>query len=159
MYILSKQIEEDGPAAFERYRRYLNEARERLPPGVRAFTDSDWYFDSRDHRCPHDAWLEEVRIFEPYSGNRQEHRQTAIQARLLGAYHDGWIELSYRGVESYSFAVHQADQGHRDWLRDEVRLAADCGVIHEIEWCGGTETGRWSIHAADVEYRWIPQNP
>jgi hypothetical protein len=156
VYILSAQLEENPDTAFERYRLYLKQVWERLPPGAREFIEADWYFDSRDHRCPHDAWLEEARIFEPHSGARKENRHAAIQVRLLGAYHDGHIELSYREVSSYSFAVQRAGRGHRDWLHDEIRSGADGGVIHEIEWCGSQETGRWLIQAADVEYRWVP---
>ena len=69
-----------------------------------------WYKDPRDHRCPHDAWVEELMLDEPSSGDRHEHRTTKIRIRLLGAYHDGKIEFHYKGVTSYSFTSKPVDQ-------------------------------------------------
>jgi len=123
---------------------------------------SEWYYDPSDHRCPHDAWLEELRIRETGSGARQSKRSADIAVRLLGAHHDGHIELRYRDVRRYDCrlnhpnAVHVA---HADWRYDEFRLSEAGRLIHEIEWWHMGETGRWIIEAADVTFSWIPAKP
>jgi hypothetical protein len=80
----------------------------------------------------------------------------SLRARLLGAYHDGYIELLYPRVFAYRFDVIDSGHGHRDWRYDELRLSKDGHLIHEIEWCGLNEAGSWFIEASDVEYRWTP---
>lgn len=77
----------------------------------------------------------------------------AVQVRLLGAYHDGHIELHYADVSRYEFQGPTVRSGHGDWLWDEFRLADGGRVLHEIEWENG---GRWLIEAADIEHRWLP---
>jgi hypothetical protein len=80
----------------------------------------DWYKYPPDPRCPHDAWVESVTISEPSSGERQENRGLEIHIRLLGAYQDGTIEFTYRGVQNYSMQAMRDVAGHGDWLEDEV---------------------------------------
>lgn len=142
--------------AFENYARYLEANRDRFPPGAFDLATSDWYFNPGDHRCPHDAWLESVTILESASGERQEIRIVSIRVRLLGAYHDGHIELFYPRVFSYSLTMGDVTAGHRDWRYDELRLSETGALIHEIEWCGPFDTGRWLIEASDVVFEWIP---
>src|SRR5215472_10521062 len=86
---------------------------------LRECSRSDWYVSPEHHRCPHDAWVEAVTISEPASGERHQDRELQIQIRLLGAYHDGIIEFTYRHVQNYSFEG-SGITGHGDWLRDEV---------------------------------------
>jgi hypothetical protein len=105
----------------------------------------------------HDGWLETLSLTEPASGARAERRHLSLHLRLLGAYHDGFIELTYSKVFSYHLEVADGSQGHRDWRYDEFRLAANGMLIHEIEWSGATPTGSWLIEAADVAFRWVPQ--
>jgi hypothetical protein len=161
VYILTEQRddEENGDSAFARYRAYLALVRNKLPRGAYSLASSDWYFNSTDHRAPHDAWLDEVSIKEcPAAGDRA--RIIEIQIRLLGAYHDGWIHLRYKDVSRYRLELdpHPTDgaRGHRDWRYDEYRLAANGRVEHEIEWWGSGSTGAWVIEAADVEFTWEP---
>jgi hypothetical protein len=75
---------------------YLAANRERFPPGAYQLATSDWYFGFSDPRGPHDAWLEAVEVAEPAEGDRKQFRTVSIRIRLLGSYHDGWIELVYR---------------------------------------------------------------
>jgi len=112
---------------------------------------SGWYALPEDHRCPHDAWVEAVTISEKASGDRQERRELEIRIRLLGAYHDGTIEFTYKGVDEYSVQASVATYGHGDWLRDEVE---DCNgaIVHTIL----LVKGRLQIKAAEVEYRSTP---
>jgi len=106
------------------------------------------------HECPHDAWLESITIVEPSSGARNELRTAAITIKLLGAYHDGIIELHYPRVFEYRLNSFALDGGHRDWRYDEFRVDDKNRLVHEIEWCGKRETGSWLIIASDVEFKW-----
>jgi hypothetical protein len=141
---------------FEDYREYLAANRHRFPPSAFALATSSWYYGSSDHRAPHDAWLEEARIEEPASGERSERRVVALRVRLLGAYHDGHIELFYPRVYRYQLNLDFGEHGHRDWRYDEFRLTDEGHLLHEIEWSGRDDTGRWLIEASDVEFSWIP---
>jgi hypothetical protein len=144
------------------YRDYLESMRARFPPGAFTFATANWHYDATDPRCPHDAWVETLIISEPSSGERSEHRSIAIHLRLLGAYHNGHIEPSYRRVQSYSLETPAnaaglgaplEGSGHGDWLVDEVRLS-DLGlVLHEVLFARGS---RWLIECADITYQWRP---
>src|SRR6185436_10802262 len=107
---------DDVVGAFRRYQEYLRSKSDVFPPSAFALATSDWYFNFEDHRCPHDAWLETLDISEPSSGKRHEIRELCFNVRLLGAYHDGYIELRYPRVFGYSFNVGHGEDGHGDWL-------------------------------------------
>jgi hypothetical protein len=66
-----------------------------LPSTAFVFATAAWHYDPQDPRCPHDAWLERLTT-EELAPNQEDvqHRYVAIHARLLGAYHDRYIELS-----------------------------------------------------------------
>jgi hypothetical protein len=159
-FILSAQRDPETIAtAFQQYRAYLASNAASFPRGAHALATSEWYFDPRDHRCPHDAWLESITIAEPATGERGEQRVTAIRVRLLGAYHDGFIELFYPQVIRYSLSSPSSVRGLRDWRYDEFRLAPSGHMIHEIEWAGFSpdEVSRWIIEASDVKFEWVPR--
>jgi hypothetical protein len=146
--------------AFERYRQYLASIGDALPSGARGLATSSWYFDQSDHRCPHDARLENVAIAETGDSLSAQKRTVSINVRLLAAYHDGYIRFHYRNVLRYDLEFTEpkgsASFGHRDWLYDEFRISKHGRVEHEIEWSGPSRTGLWLIEAADVDFRWIP---
>jgi len=141
---------------FSAYYRYLEEVRDKLPENAYSFATAPWHYDPRDSKCPHDSWLEEMRIFEPAEGERQEVRRIKIVIRLLGSYHDGFIELSYPDVNKYIIETPESDfaSAHGDWIIDEIRLSEHGRVIHEIIFHRGT---RLLIESNDVIYRWISQ--
>lgn len=164
-YILTAQLldEDTGEQAFAQYQKYLDSVRDQMPPGALALATSRWYFDSRDHRAPHDAWLEAVHVAEApvaEDAHRRTPRHVRITVRLLAAYHDGYIELRYRDVTRYRIDLTpeqgRPGSGHHDWRYDEFRLAPGGRVEHEIEWWGSGPTSTWLIEAADVEYAWQP---
>lgn len=155
-YILSEQRDLDPKGSFERYRAYLETVRERFPVSAYALATSDWYFDARDHRCPHDAWLESSQLSESGTGERAETRDLSLTLRLLGAYHDGHIELFYPRVVSYFFDAANVEHGHGDFRYDELRVDDAGRLEHEIEWSSSGLTRRWRIVASDVIYRWTP---
>lgn len=155
-FILAAERRDDVLAAFSNYRKYVEGLRDRFPRGAYALAVSDWYFDFTNHRCPHDAWLEEVSIIEDSKGDRSEIRTSSIRIRLLAAYRDGFIEFRYPKVVRCDLRGHRIENGHRDWRYDEFRLSESGHLLHEIEWDGLGETGRWLIEADDVEYKWLP---
>jgi len=120
-----------------------------------ALATSDWYFNFNDRRCPHAGWLESLTLLEPSSGERNEIRHLSLSVRLLGSYHDGYIDLYYPRVYGYTLKFDDGDGGHRDWRYDELRVSQHGHLVHEIEWCKLDETGRWLIESSDVEFRWI----
>lgn len=146
----------DVVAAFDRYRAYLVSLRDSFPSSAYALATSDWYFNFQDHRCPHDAWLELLSLTEAVSSTPRESRGLSMRLRLLGAYHDGYIEILYPRVFAYRFDVIDSTRGHRDWRYDEFRLSKDGRVLHEIEWDGPNKTGSWLIEASDVAFQWVP---
>ena len=119
---------------------------------------SEWYFDPHDHRRPHDAWLDSITIAEHATGDETERRVTAIRVRLLGAYHDGFIELFYPQVIRYSLSSPSSLRGLGDWLYDEFRVDQGGDFINEVEWAGfpRDEGSRWIIESSDIEFHWIP---
>jgi len=132
-YYLSDELAENVVEAYRKYQQYLRQNEEEFPRGAFALGTADWYHNPRDHRCPHDGWLENLVISEVTHTNR---RRTTILTRLLAAYHDGYIELYYPEVHSYKFEGPSCSGGLGDWLSDEFRLAPSGRVIHEIEWAG-----------------------
>ena len=145
---------EEWQAGWSAYSAYLESIKGDLPQSAYEFATALWHYDFRDHRAPHDGWLEEVVVREPASGERKEERSLEIVARLFAAYHDGFIELTYSDVQNYSLASGVTrGGGHGDWLYDEIRLSEHAPVLHEIEWSSG---GLWLIECGDVAYKWLP---
>lgn len=161
MFILPKDFDEENPHEFslvrerhEQYRNYLESIAPKLPPSAREFALAAWRLDPTDHRCPHDSWVEHLRIFEEATGERREIRTAHIEVKLLGAYHDGYLDLKYKNVRGYSL-VKSAEYSdcHGDWLYDEVRLSENGRVLHEIEfWLKAS----WLIECEDIEFAWTP---
>lgn len=155
-FILLRDRPADSLDAFQagwaRHQRYLASIAERLPPSARAFALAEWHYDFEDPRCPHDAWVEQVEVLETGTGYRGEVRSLDLRVRLLGAYHDGHIELTYRAVHHYRIGSQRPDHG--DWLYDEIRLSPEGRVLHEIEFVGDT----WEIECQDVAYEWKPKS-
>jgi hypothetical protein len=163
-FILSTDLTEDAKdnfvlleSRFVAYREYLESVRESLPLAAYEFAVAEWHYNPEHHQCPHDAWVESLVITEPFSGERREKRNLEINLRLLGAYHDGYIDLKYQNVRSYSletpagFKMRPLNVGHGDWLTDEVRLSESGKVAHEIEFSRGS---RWLIECGDIVYQW-----
>ena len=156
-YILAGERDPDPKGSFDRYWEYLQVNQARFPQGAFALANSSWYFDAQNHRCPHDSWLEWVKVSESASGSSNENREISITIRLLGAYQDGWIEFQYPKVISYRLDISNGAAGHQDWRYDEFRLGDDGSLFHEIEWAGTGNNGRWLFQATDVEFNWIPK--
>jgi hypothetical protein len=144
---------------FADYRKYLESVREKLPLSAYEFAVAEWHYNSERHECPHDAWVESLVVSEPFSGERREKRSLEIRVRLLGAFHDGYIDLRYKSVQSYSletpaeFKMLPLNVGHGDWLKDEIRLSESGSVLHEVEFSRGS---KWLIECEDIVYRWSP---
>jgi hypothetical protein len=149
---------EEIKKAIAAYHAYLESVRDKLPVSAYDFAAAEWHYDYSDHRCPHDSWLESFQIHEPSTGDRHQEREIGIVIRLLGAYQDAHLELSYSKVRSYSLSGKtpvRPGGGHGDWLSDEIRLSEQGTVLHEIVFGSGS---RWLIECADVEVRWVPHS-
>lgn len=156
-YILTKDRPENSyeewQAAWAAYCAYLASIKDVLPEGAYDFATASWHYNFEDHRSPHDSWLETLLIREPSTGERRQYRSVEIMLQLLGAYHDGFIEIKYLDVQRYSLIKISDGSGHRDWLYDEVRLSEQRNVLHEIEWSQGNN---WLIEAKEMTYKWTP---
>jgi hypothetical protein len=169
-YILSRDLPHRDSLAFDKrwreqwrlYQEYLRSKRAAFRPATRDFALAPWHYDPQDHRCPHDAWLEHCTIHERVD-EVSHNRSIEIHIRLLGAYHDGYIELRYQEVERYSLDWFQADRrqrtihidGHGDWQTDEIRFSERGKIVHEIEWANTT---LWLIECNDIQYTWIDKD-
>jgi|SRR5262252_2989981 len=92
-----------------------------------------------------------------FLGERGQETKLSLDVRLLGAYHDGYIERRYPQVFRYALNVTDGERGHRDWRYDELRISDRGHLVHEIEWSGLHATGVWVIEASDLEFRWVPK--
>jgi len=164
-YILKTDLEQlRDPQLLDRqfraYFDYLETIRSSLSPTAYEFAAAAWHYDHEDHRCPHDGWVEKLEITERATGPRDEVRSIDTNLRLLGAYHDGSLELGYIDVAEYSLAIvaHSPSDrpriGHGDWLRDEITLTGGSLVRHEIEF--STEAS-WVIICRDLTWNWRPR--
>ncbi len=122
-----------------------------MPTSAYEFAAADWRMNTEDHRCPHDAWLEHIKIFEISSGERNQHRFSQIEIKLFGAYHDGYLFLHYKNVNQYSLNKIGKNKSHGDWLYDEIRLSENDFVLHEIEFANNAI---WQIECEDIEVKW-----
>jgi hypothetical protein len=152
----------DGDFHLDDYLAYLDAKRAEFPANALAFAAASWHYDPSHNHCPHDSWVDSLTIKEPAEGARQEIRDVEIVATLLGAYHDGVIEITYKNVQAYSLALARGagsgdiakfarTRGHGDWLIDEILVDDHGFVSHEIEF---DMAGRWMIRCRDIIYRW-----
>lgn len=132
------------------YETYLDSLKGLIPPSAYAFATADWHYDPHHSQCPHDAWVESLRITEEGTGDRHEHRKLSIQVTLLGAYHDGYIDFRYEEVSQYQITSNAPHHG--DWLYDEVRAGDHGQVIHEVE----LVRALWMIECRDISVNWRP---
>ena len=151
-YLLSENRHKDPLGYWQPYERYIDSVKDRMPPGaLKLALSRDWY-DFNVHSCPHDGWLEELRIIESDSASSLP-RFNSAEVRLLGAYHDGFICLRYPRLISMNIQTLELAKGFGDWLYDEFRLSEKGNLLHEIEWASGA---RWLIESDDVEVLWQP---
>ena len=112
----------------------------------------------QDSRCPHDAWVEFLNIFEDASGTRKQNRTVNIKLRLLGSFHNGYLELSYSNVAHYritggGIAGDHGHDGHGDWYVDDLHLSETGRVVHDILFARGH---LWSIECDEIMVEWQP---
>ena len=154
MFILSADWNsEDNPKAVveahQLYEKYLQENRNRFPASAFEFATAEWHHNFRDHKALHDSWLVDVSVLE--SGDN-EARATQIQLKLLGAYHDGHLNITYHDVRSYQ--IGSSTSAHTSIDRDEIRLSENGNVLHEIVWW---QDFKWFIECGDISCEWVPQ--
>jgi hypothetical protein len=128
----------------EAYRAYLEAIKHQIPSAVYDFATADWHYDHRDPKCPHDAWVKELRIKEAES---DETRHTQIEVDLVAALGFRSLKLTYLDVSSYKLG--SPEVRHGDWLTDEIHLSKAGRVVHEIEFASGA---RWTIECRDIRF-------
>jgi hypothetical protein len=145
---------------FKLYAEYLEKIKGGLPESAFKFASAPWHYQFQDRHCPHDGWVEHLKIWESASGESREFRQTQIDVRLLGAFHEAHLELNYKDVRSYTLNAQpngkqygNQNTWHGDWLIDEVRLSENNLVLHEILF---RNRSRWLIEASDFLWEWKP---
>jgi hypothetical protein len=123
---------------FDRYAAYLESVRGQLPAHVYAFAADPNHFNLNSRSSLHDAWLEKLCVVEPATGSRSEVRAIEIHLRLLGPFHDRYINLVYTGVSMYDLGAPArpgeprfTHTAHGDLLTHEVRFEND-RLVHEI---------------------------
>ena len=119
--------------SYQAYVTYLSSIRDRLPQTVYEFAIADWHYDFTNPKCPHDAWVQEIKISEVAGGERHEIRKTQIEIILLGAYHDRLLKVTYSDVASHSVNSTHSQDGYGDWLIDEISLSNSGLVVHEVK--------------------------
>jgi hypothetical protein len=151
MYILSNDWDSsENPqavsGAHKKYDAYLKKNKGLFPASAYEFSTADWHHNFRDHKALHDSWLASIVVTE--SGENDE-RTYEIKVRLFGAFHDGYLNLLYKGVKSYQ--VGSSTNEHTALNRDEVRLSERGYVLHEIEWW---QSASWVIECEDILFEW-----
>ncbi len=139
---------------FDRYLKYVDSVRSKLPAHVYAFASDPHHFDLSSHSSLHDAWLETCNVRERASGERNQVRRLEIEITLLGPFHDRRIYLSYKGVTRYSFDVPTRDgklenKGHGDLHTHEIRLSPEGLIIHELMFERGAT---FLIECSDIQH-------
>jgi hypothetical protein len=158
------------------YREYLHSIAHYLPQPTRDFVLSDWYYSDTD-KCPHDAWLESLEIFERFSGERKERRDIHIRvnSRFVFSWNGGeggggkqerniYIKKIGAG-EPVRLTFAPEDERYPAWSPDR-RYIAFCRMIDDrpplkrvavyvIPAAGGTER---RITEAGEGVSWSPDN-
>lgn len=145
----------NGSYDLRAYLAYLDDMSDKLPDNTRAFAFAPGHYDMSHRRCPHDSWVDSLSITELCEGDRNHIRRLEIKARFMGAYHDGFFELTYTDVTKYLLSVgstirKDARIGHGDWVVDEILMKGNL-VCHEIQF---SNSGRWKIVCSDITYLW-----
>jgi hypothetical protein len=145
--------------SFAAYQEYVLRNKELFPENAYLIATSGWWYTLDDHRCPHDAALEQCAFTEV--DDRSGVRSLNIDVRLISAHYCGIIHISYPHVMSYTLESRASRRGMRDWFSDRFFLSKQGGVVHDIKWEGRyeKESCGWHIEASDVKVAWIPDDP
>jgi hypothetical protein len=138
-------VEEDYQASLD-YGAFLKRISPKLPEETRLFAVAAWYQDPRSHDCPHDAWLEEVKL----SVADERRRTLNLSLTVLGAYQDRLLTFNYFNVTEFRPDLSQMGPNNLDdWLHDEYDIMESGGLSHEILWRYGAQ---WRIVAERITF-------
>lgn len=141
---------------FKSYKKYLTDNQHLFPQSAYEFANAEWHYNAQDHRCPHDSWVDSLQILEKHSSTSDGNKGIEIQLALLGAYHDGQIQIYYEDVKGYNFNLAPDSfevKSHGDWIIDEIHLSEQGWLIHEIKF---VLNGEWKIECENIKYVWLP---
>ena len=131
----------------------MKSLKHRVSEATYEFAASPWRFDASDSRCPHDSWLKDLIITSNPQEKIPENVSTRVFVRLLGAYHDGFIEITYEDVFDYSISPLNMLLNKDDWLEDQIKLLDSGRVRNTINWASGKI---WTIECSEIQYKWKP---
>jgi hypothetical protein len=127
-YILEN---ENGFVTYDKYFNYIKSIEMLLPKELYLFASDPDRYNLKSHKTLHDSWIESITI-NSISNSCFENRQTNIQIKLLGQYHDRMHELVYLDVKAYHLKnVKCLDRSHDDLLFHEIRYENNL-IEHEI---------------------------
>jgi hypothetical protein len=122
---------------FDRYKRYVDSIRDKLPPHIYAFAANTEHFNLTSHSSLHDSWIERLTMKE--TPNVAADRTLDIDLRLLGPFHDRRIHLRYTDVSQYSLSAPPKYEEprfrsvwHGDLITHEIRLGHNGRFVHEL---------------------------
>lgn len=113
------------------YQNYLLQKKDLLPEQAFLFASSSWHLDFSSHKCPHDGWIKTLEVIEIEEKQTQQGRRK-VRIELLCAYHDWVLRCDYLGVQELKLSPIIYDSEPREWIIDEIIVADDGAMIHEI---------------------------
>jgi hypothetical protein len=136
----------------ERYSRYLESIRDKLPQGAREFLDEVDNYDLDDPRRLFSSDVEDVMLIEKTVG---ESGRLDIVVRLEGAWGNRRITIEYFDVTGYCLDCQKKKNVGEIWDRRhevigyEISMTEDGKVVHEYEFLFG---GSWYIECATLRH-------
>ena len=141
--------------AHQAYASYLEAQRHLFPSEAFEFATAPWHHNYLDPRALHDSWVVSVSIYQTSPSSTGSGGTSNADIELLGAYHDGHLQLRYEGIHRYSIDRQDVTLGPTEIYRDEVRLTDSGRVLHEIEFLAKSN---WTIECDNLIATWVPLN-
>ena len=139
---------EQNIKAHKEYDAHLEKISSMLPEETKLFVLSSWYQNPKSHDCPHDAWLQELKVTA--KTENEEDRVVNVTMKLLGNCHDRILTFEYVNVIDLNFDMKKCGRHNvGDWLSDEFDLADEGFISHEILWQFGKP---WRIVAKNIKF-------
>jgi len=128
----------DGSWRLDEYFLYLDSLEGKVSPSALEFAKKKNHYDLRSHESLHDAWLQELKLFESAEGERFEIRIVNVYSRYLGPYHDLEFSLNYLGVVGFHIQGQNLSNGHGDVLMHEMCMEGVDLMSHELLFSTGS---------------------
>jgi hypothetical protein len=138
--------------AYKSYIKSIQEDRELLPDKVYELATASWYFNARDKKCLKDGWVIGIELTNEFDFEIKRKKKTIFTLKLLGAYHDRVITLSYMGVTALNVQdleeTYVLKDGYDSWRIDEFSVVEEGFCKHLIYFISGKV---WEITFEDLK--------